>query len=122
MSRPTKPIKVVLTASIYLVASSALQGTMSRAEAKSDASQRSVDNESMARVTPEGQFRQILLALSPEEKLKIAGDRIRLSRSNANNNINRGGRVYSNPIKPPKPKPPIPPNTAKPQQKKKTQE
>jgi hypothetical protein len=61
----------------------------------------------------------MLLTLSPDEKLKIAGDRIRLSRSNANNNTNRGGRVYSNPIKP---KPPIPPKTAKPQQKKKTQD
>ena len=119
MSRPTKPVKVVLTASIYLVASSALQGTMTRAEAKSEASQRGTVKESIAPLTPEGQLRRALLTLSPDEKLKIAGDRIRLSRSNANNNTNRGGRVYSKPLGR-RPKPPI--QTAKPQQRKKTQD
>jgi hypothetical protein len=115
MSPPKKPVKVVLTASVYLVASSALQGTVTSA-AKSDLPQHGIEKTSIVPGKAEAKMRQALLTLSPYEKLKIAGDRIRLSRSNSNNNTNRGGRIYSNPIKPPKP--PIPPNTAKPQQKK----
>jgi len=61
MRRPTKPVKVVLTASVALVASQALQGTTTEARAKPEdqwrAVQQSIENQARTQADETGQLR-----------------------------------------------------------------
>ena len=122
MSGPEKPVKVVLTASICLIASSGLQGKATAAliepEPQLNAMQKSIEAGSAVE-TAEGKLYRALFALSPAEKLKIGGDRVRLSRANTESNQLRGKKL---PIRPTPPKiPPTNTNATKPQPPKKSQ-